>query len=301
MELIGPIVLLLAIASLVGMRLANSRSSTLVLQDFKVDRSPLRRSKKEVEIVGRLQGIVAFCLSLLGFSPITRFFIAGNELRCESTSLFGQRLQFIPLRSVSNVSAGVHKPVAALVFAGLMLLVGPYLLFTTKSWIAMWICFLGSVILILSYVLTKKFYLEIHSQGGPSIGLLFKPNVIEGVQIDAERALSIVSVIRDLVMQTSLISLQPTIENLNVTNVAPSSNWVPDPEIGIPSEQQQTEPIPSDESDAKRLFVQAKELSQEGKTDLAVAVLRELISKYPNSGVAIQAKRSLQRSGIPEK
>ena len=149
MEIIGTIIVLVALSAIVGMRLASSRSSTLVLQEFNVDRLPSRRTRKEVEIVGRLQGIIAFCLSLLGFSPITRFFIAGSELRCESSSLFGQRLQFIPLRSVSNVSAGVHKPFAALVFAGLLPFFGVYLLVVTESWIGVGLCLLGSAILIL--------------------------------------------------------------------------------------------------------------------------------------------------------
>jgi len=155
MEIFGTVVVLLAVVAIIGMRLANARSATLVLQEFKVDRLPSKRSKKEVEIVGRLQGIVAFCLSVFGFSPITRFFIAGNELRCESSSLFGQRLQFIPLRSVSNVSAGVHKPFAAIVFAGILPFFGLYLLVATESWIGIGLCLLGSVILILTYVLSN--------------------------------------------------------------------------------------------------------------------------------------------------
>jgi hypothetical protein len=301
MELVGSIVVALAIAAIVGTRLANTRSSTLVLQEFKVDRLPQKRLKKDVEIVGRLQGIVAFCLSILGFSPITRFFIAGNELRCESSSLFGQRLQFIPLKSVSSVSAGVHKPFAALVVAGLLLFFGIYLLLTAKSWIGIGICWLSSTLMVLLYVLSKKFYLEIHSQGGPAIGLLFKPNVLEGVQIDAERALSVVSVIRDLVMQSNAIPIQHSTDNLSNAIVEPSSHWMTDPDIGLNNDQQQPPPISSDELDAKRMFAQARELSQEGKTDLAVAVLREIISNYPNSGAATQAKRSLQRSGISEK
>jgi hypothetical protein len=300
MEIIGTIVVLLAFTAIVGMRLANSRSSTLVLQEFNVDRLPSRRTKKEVEIVGRLQGIIAFCLSLLGFSPITRFFIAGSELRCESSSLFGQRLQFIPLRSVSNVSAGVHKPFAALVFAGLLPFFGVYLLVVTQSWIGVGLCLLGSVILILVYVLSKKFYLEIHSLGGPSIGLLFKPNVIEGVQIDVERALSIVTVIRDLVVESNKMPTPNTIDNFGAAITEPSTEWMSESAAELSSEQFQPPPMPNDDLEAKKLFAQARELSQEGKTDLAVAVLREIISKYPNSGSATQAKRSLQRSGLPE-
>jgi hypothetical protein len=300
MEIIGTVVVLLVFAALVGMRLANFRSSTLVLQEFKVDRLPSRRAKKEVEIVGRLQGIIAFCLSLLGFSPITRFFIAGSELRCESSSLFGQRLQFIPLRSVSNVSAGVHKPFAAIVFAVLLPLFGIYILVVAQSWIGLGLCLLGSVILILVYVLSKKFYLEIHSQGGPSIGLLFKPNVIEGVQIDVERALSIVTVIRDLVVESNRMPTPNTIDNFGATITEPSTEWISEPAAEIASELFQPPPLPNEDLEAKKLFAQARDLSKEGKTDLAVAVLREIISKYPNSEAATLAKRSLQRSGLPE-
>jgi hypothetical protein len=300
METIVTVVVMLAFAALVGMRLANSRSSTLVLQEFKVDRLPSRRAKKEVEIVGRLQGIIAFCLSLLGFSPITRFFIAGSELRCESSSLFGQRLQFIPLRSVSNVSAGVHKPFAAIVFAGVLPFVGLYLLVVTESWIIIGVCLLGSAILILIYVLSKKFYLEIHSQGGPSIGLLFIPNVIEGVPIDVERALSIVTVIRDLVVDSNERPTVNAIDNFGDAIIEPSTEWITEPTAELLSEQFQPPPIPNDDLEAKKLFAQARELSQEGKTDLAIAVLREIISKYPSTTAATQAKRSLQRSGISE-
>ena len=50
MEMFGTDVVLLAVAAIIGMRLANVRSATLVLQEFKVDRLPSKRSKKEVEM-----------------------------------------------------------------------------------------------------------------------------------------------------------------------------------------------------------------------------------------------------------
>ncbi len=300
MEILGTIVVLSAFVALIGMRLSGSRSSSLILQEFRVDRMPARRAKKEVEIVGRLQGIIAFCLTLLGFSPITRFFIAGSELRCESSSLFGQRLQFIPLRSVSNVSAGVHKPFAALVFAGLLPFLGIYLVVALNSWLGFGLCILGAVLLILTYVISKKFYLEIYSQGGPSIVLLFKPNVIEGVQIDAERALSVVTVIRDLVIESIKTPTQNSIDDLGIANNGPSTIWMTEPTVEITNERFQAESIPNDDLEAKKLFAQARELSRDGKTELAVAVLREIISKYPFSSSATQAKRSLQKSGLSE-
>jgi hypothetical protein len=194
----------------------------------------------------------------------------------------------------------VHKPFAAIVFAVALPFVGLYLLVVTESWISIGVCLLGSAILILVYVLSKKFYLEIHSQGGPSIGLLFIPNVIEGVPIDVERALSIVTVIRDLVVDSNERPTQKSIDNFGDAIIEPSTEWMTEPAVELLSEQFQPPPIPNDDLEAKKLFAQARELSQEGKTDQAIAVLREIISKYPNSGAAAQAKRSLQRSGISE-
>ena len=91
-----------------------------------------------------------------------------------------------------------------------------------------------------------------------------------------------------------------SIDNFGPEIPEPSTEWMSEPAVEISSEQFQPPPLPIDDLEAKRLFVQARELSQEGKTDLAVAVLREIISKYPKSGAATQAKRSLQRSGLPE-
>jgi uncharacterized membrane protein YqaE (UPF0057 family) len=51
----------------------------------------------------------------------------------------------------------VHKPFAALVFAGLLPFFGVYLRVVTESWIGVGLYLLGSVILILVYVLSKKF------------------------------------------------------------------------------------------------------------------------------------------------
>lgn len=297
-EVMGTIVVLLAVISIVGMRLAGSRSSTLVLQEFKVDRSPLGPSKKEVEIVGRLQGIVAFCLSTLGFSPITRFFIAGNELRCESSSLFGQRIQFIPLRSVSNVSAGIHKPFSALVFAGFLPVFGIYLRVTTGSWIALVTCLLIAAGLVALYVVSKKFFLEIHSQGGPSIGLLFKPNVIEGVPINVERALSIAAVIRDLVVESSENRSRYATRTSDFPENARATNWPPESIEEFPNPVYEPPPIPDQESEAKKMFAQARGFSQEGKTEMAVEILRKLIANYPDTSPAHQARRSLEKSGL---
>jgi hypothetical protein len=67
--------------------LTGRRSATLVVQKFHFTVAPQPAEPASVEVIGRTQGIVAFVLSLMGFSPITRFIVAGTELRCQITSL----------------------------------------------------------------------------------------------------------------------------------------------------------------------------------------------------------------------
>ena len=107
-----------------------------------------------MEIVGRVQGVVAFVLSLLGFSPITRFTIAGAELRCQSSSLFGQRSQFIPLRCLATMAAGIHKPIATLVWAAMFVLLGFYISFAMGSWGPIAIALIFAIACVVSYVLS---------------------------------------------------------------------------------------------------------------------------------------------------
>lgn len=287
-SVLGPL-LLLAIVALVGSRLSRNRASTLVLQKFTLSSTPRPLPHPTVEIVGRMQGIVAFTLSLMGFSPVTRFTIAGTELRCQSSSLFGQRSQFIPLRCVATVAAGVHKPISALVMAMVFTFFGVYMSFAYGSWAPVAIALLIAIALLASYFLTKKFFIEVHSNGGPPISLLFKPNVIEGVPIDVEQALAVVSVIRDLVLQQGT----PAATN--------------DPHTVAPQQAPHDPPLPQSinqqaaygfETSADRLFAEARELAQAGQREQAITVLQEIVRRFPETPEAQQARRSLQKSGV---
>ncbi|HAB12173.1 MAG TPA: hypothetical protein DCE47_10835, partial [Planctomycetaceae bacterium] len=157
---------------------------------------------------------MAFFLSLIGFSPITRFILAGNELRCQSASLFGQSSQTIPINHIATLSAGVRKPVGNLVAAAVFLLGGILLSVSTEDVIASAIGLVLATVLVIGYVLAKSFFIMVHPEGGPEIALRFQPNVIEGIPIDVERALSVVAVIRDMVISqdatTSTVQPEPT-------------------------------------------------------------------------------------------
>lgn len=287
-SLVG-LLFLLAIAAGVGLRLSRNRVSTLVLQKFTLAASPLPMPHPTVEIVGRLQGIVAFTLSLMGFSPITRLTLAGNELRCQSSSLFGQRSHFIPLRCVSSCAAGVHKPIAAIVWAVLITITAIYVSFESGSWAPTAIGLVIAVALTTVYVLTKKFFIEVHPHGGPAIALLFKPNVIEGVPIDVDKALAVVAVIRDMILHQGEApsgDMVPSVSDHQSHGVEP-------PRWAAPAKaEEETEDI------AEQRFAEARQLAQANRRREAILLLQEIVQRYPETHAAQQARRSLEKIGI---
>lgn len=287
-SLVG-LLFLLAIAAGVGLRFSRNRASTLVLQKFTLAASPLPLPHPTVEIVGRLQGIVAFILSLMGFSPITRLTLAGSELRCQSSSLFGQRSHFIPLRCVSSCAAGVHKPIAAIVWAVLITIAAIYVSFKSGRWAPIAIGLVIAVALAAVYVLTKKFFIEVHPHGGPAIVLLFKPNVIEGVAIDVEEALAVAAVIRDMILQQG---------ETRSPDVLPSAPDHPSREAEPPQWPAQLESEEETEEMARKRFAEARQLSQSGHRQQAISILQEIVEVFPTTDVAQQARRSLQKAGI---
>ncbi len=167
-----------------------------------------------------MQGVVAFVLSLMGFSPITRLTLAGSELRCESTSLFGQRTQLIPIRQVANLAAGIHKPIGNLIWAAVINVAGALLSWKFSTHWPITINLVAGIALVVNYAISKKFFVEIHSQGGPPISLLFTPNILEGVPINIDSAMAVIGVIRDLVMASGNTSM-------GAPNFAPSAMQPP--------------------------------------------------------------------------
>lgn len=155
--------LLFLVMLVAGARLGGKRSSTLVLQKFYISQKPSLDQAPNVEIVGRKQGVVAFALTLLGFSPITRLTIARGEVRYESSSLFGQQSQFVPLRCITGISAGVYKPVSSLINAAVVLFFGIFLSNRLDSLIPLLIGLLVFFGLCAFYFIAKKFFIDLHA------------------------------------------------------------------------------------------------------------------------------------------
>ncbi len=288
----GSLMFVLSIAATFGLRYARNRTSTLVIQKFHIAVEPLPTANPTVEIVGRMQGLLAFLLGLLGFSPVIRFTISGSELRCQSTSLFGQRSQFIPLRCVSTMAAGIHKPISAVVWAGFVVMFGSYTSSTMGSWIPFLVALAAALVLVVRYVLSKKFFIEVYAQGGPPISLLFRPNVLEGVPIDVDQALEVVDVIRDLILNEgsatpSVSARTPPPVPVYVEATYEASAWA----------SPNSDATDDDEEQARKLLAQARQFVQNGDKPRAVAILQEIVRRYPRTETADQARRNLQKRG----
>lgn len=308
-----------------GVRLIRTRSATLVLQKYFVGVHPQPSAQPLVVIVGRMQGVIAFVLTLMGFSPITRLTLAGSELRCESTSLFGQRLQLIPIRQVSNLAAGIHKPIGNLISAAVINAAGLSLSLTLRTFWPIFVTLLVGIVLVALYAISKKFFVEIHSQGGPPISLLFKPNILEGVPINAESAMAVVAVIRDLVMASGTMpaGFAGSVAPIPTAPPPPPMTWETSPqptddpppdaspfthfqaedepaEIIIEPDDDQPVPASSDDHEtlADAMLAESKQFAADGDRRRAVRLLKTVVANYPNTKAAQQARRTLERSGI---
>jgi len=268
--------------------------ATLVLQKFSVYQQPQPAGAPIVEIVGRSQGAIAFILTTMGFSASTRFTVTNCEVRCESSSLFGQRFQFIPLRSVGTLGAGLHKPVGTLMAAAFLIVFGLYCWLFHGSAAAFAIALFIAAILIALYFFAKKFFLEVHPNGGPGISLLFKPSAIEGVPIDIHQALAVVAVIRDVVTNKGAGNVLTQQANFPPPlNRSTPSTWAPSPQQTADSSPHS--PDLDVESQARAAFAHAKQLFDSGQKTQGLRGLEDIVRDYPNTQAGRQAEKNLQR------
>jgi len=277
------------LASTAGLKLVRNRTSTLVIQKYYIAVEPQPSPNPTVEIVGRAQGAVALVLSLIGLSPIIRFTIAGSELRCQSTSLFGQRLQFIPLRCVTTMAAGIHKPIGMLIWAAVSVVSGLYMSLEMRAWTPIGVSLFSALVMVVLYVMSKKFFIEVYAQGGPSISLLFKPNLLEGVPLDVDQALAVVDVIRDLILRegSGTRPQEPPSVPRYVEAPYEASAWA----------SSNAKSDDDDDEQARQLFAQARQYAQDGDRQRAVFTLQEIVRRFPQTETADQARRNLQKRG----
>jgi len=287
-----------------------SRTTKLVLQKLVAHEVPGAEPQPVIELVGRQQGIISFLLTLVGVSPITEFRVTPDELCCNSTSLFGRQNQSVPLRAISSVAAGVRKPVGYL-FMSFVFLVGGVFGGLGVLWIEGLFRFVLTLLVfgtlaalfIWLYAINKRFFVSIYTQGGPPILLSLKPNVIEGVPLDLERSLQVIKIIRDRVLACTGSAVRSSPAATPSMNSSPALQPAParfDPAPPAPSTYDYGDfsggdPVPEQ---PEALLQRARDLIKQGKREDAVAVLQEVILRFPRSPEAGIAKATLQKAGI---
>lgn len=295
----GPLQLALLVGLLlpllVVVRFFRRSGATLVLQKFSLKQDPQPFGTPIVEIVGRSQGLIAFVLTTMGFSANTKLTVTNSEVRCESASLFGQRFQFIPLRCVGTLGAGLHKPITTLLAAGALLLFGGYCWIFQQSGTAFAIATTIAAALVVLYFFSKKFFIEVYPNGGPVISLLFKPSAIEGVPIDVNQALAVIAVMRDVItsdgsgsVTVQRASSPPPLSRPTVAAPVPQPHPTPNGPL-------HAVPAADTESEARVAFAHAKQLFDSGQKTQAIQALERLVRDYPNTVAARNAEKSLQR------
>jgi len=275
--------------------LSRSKGPKLALQKLTLLREPRARATPTIEIVGRSRGIIAFILTTMGFSATTRFTVTDTEIRYESTSLSGQRSQVIPLRQVATLGAGVHKPVIWLMGAGFIFLMTCAIGLASGELLVLAIGIIVAAVLIVVYFLAKSLFIEVQATSGQSIPLHLVPSVLDGVPIDVDEALAVISVIRDIVDHdtgsgaVSRVTSSPALQEVPAAEL-PSMP----PPAAVRARSAPATPV-NDEVDAKAAFVQAKQLFESGQRELGIQALESLIERYPNTTAAFHAQRNLER------
>ena len=153
------------------------------------------------------------------------------------------------------------------------------------------------------YAINKRFFVSVYTQGGPPILLSLKPNVIEGVPLDLERALQVVKIIRDRVVASGA----PPTAISNPTPVPSRNDHQAVPPTPEPAEVFSSQRSTSEYSDysenvfadrPETLLQQARDLIKQGKREEAIKVLRGIVLGFPDSSEAVLANATLEKAGI---
>jgi hypothetical protein len=247
----------------------------------------------------------------VGISPITDFRVTPDELCCNSTSLFGRQNQSVPLRAISSIAAGVRKPVGYLFVAFIFLVLGVFgglgVLWRDglyKFLLSFMVCGAFAGVFIWLYVINKRFFVSVYTQGGPPLLLSLKPNVIEGVPLDLERALQVVKIIRDRVVASGVTAPIAISNPIPVPSRNGHQAVQPDPDPAETFSSPRSTYEYSDDSEntfterPETLLQQARDLIKQGKREEAISVLRGIVLGFPNSSEAGLAKVTLEKAGI---
>ncbi len=155
----------------------------LVLKKWYAQKTP-DSNGNYVHLVGRQGGLLAWILSLLKIDPTTEVEIKKNLIVFTVGSLAGKQKRVIPMKSVCSAYYGYEKPWKEALILGAVL--SPFF-------------FIGLIVGPIYYFLNKSLSVGIIESSGWIGGFSFKRSVIEGVNIDEEKAYEVIDIIRELI------------------------------------------------------------------------------------------------------
>ena len=147
----------------------------LVLKEFSIDENATTGA--QVRIVARKEGLIAWLLTLMGIDVTTIFEVYSNRIEFSRGSLSGKLCNVIPLSALSVGTTGYTKPIIFLVLA--------------------------AIAFFISYFLKKSLLISAISHSSFIAGFAFKRSIIEGVKVDYEQALQVISIINRNIIQQS--------------------------------------------------------------------------------------------------
>ncbi|MBK9260293.1 MAG: hypothetical protein IPM54_10700 [Polyangiaceae bacterium] len=153
----------------------------LVLKQFSTDQYSGR-----VYVVGRQPGFMGWFLSAIGVDANTELTVTPGEVTFRKASLFGETVTVCPVTRVACVSAGYAKPVEYLLLAGMLV----------------WTVIVPIVMLIL-FFLEKRMFVMVETTGGGAFAMAFKRSIIEGVEVNEEKAKEVVQILHRNIMASA--------------------------------------------------------------------------------------------------
>jgi hypothetical protein len=182
----------------------------LVLRKFNISGAPSKQEDPVIEIEGRKPGLIAFFLTLIGIDASTSLIVTPRDIRFRKGSLYGEITSMMPLTAVASAHAGFAKPIGYLIAAGGVLFASFAMGIGAQSELrhagggagvaVMVLGLLVSLVLVVSYFMSRKMAVYVESAGGATFGLVFKRSMIEGVTVDIDKVKSLVDIIRELVI-----------------------------------------------------------------------------------------------------
>jgi hypothetical protein len=165
-----------------------------------------------------------------------------------------------------------------------------------------------AAILLVGDFTSKSVLFEIKSNAGIEISLCFRPGVIEGAPVDADKALAAAGVIRDLILERPIgerreglpIGVGSQFGNRLVPSVPPAQSARHSPPPFFENVAPVIDGAPHtdgahDEERARDALREAVRLYKAGNRDAAIAAMSRVIEEFPNSSVAATAYANLTK------